>query len=138
MANSGGKGDTFVMRRSFLDAIDNLDDAKFRKMIHALADYGFEQKPPQLEPELNAVFSLMKPAIDSSFNRHKAATENGKKGGRPPKKAKPVAKPVPKVEPKPVVNRKPTKEKPMFCECGGTLRESRDGKLICLSCLKEY
>lgn len=75
----------FVFYKSFYDSIKNLDDTIQIEVFKALCEYYFNNNSVELSPVANAIFTLMKPNIDSSIKRYNASVENGKKGGRPPK-----------------------------------------------------
>lgn len=73
------KFDSMVVYRTWMDAIEDLDDADAGKVIKAFMRYGMDREEPEdLPPVLNAIFKMAKGNIDSS-NRKK---ENGSKGGK--------------------------------------------------------
>ena len=82
-----------VFLPSYHEAIRELPDSDRLKMYDAIVNYGLYGEVMELSPVLRAMFSLIKPNIDSSQNRYKAAKENGSKEskegsnprGRPPK-----------------------------------------------------
>lgn len=157
----GKRGESFVLYRSVFEATAHLDDKEFRSIICALADYAFERKIPEFNGALNSIFVLVKPSIDASLKRYEAAVENGKQGGRPPSNQQPDGNQTETRE-EPEENQKyetgnltyalsssfpyssassldgsSSKKSLEKCVCGGTLRETTDGKTICLTCLKE-
>lgn len=67
----------FTFFLSFYTAICELPDDQQLEMYRAVAEYALFGAEPQLAGTLNALFSLMRPNIDSS-NRKR---DNGKKGG---------------------------------------------------------
>lgn len=70
---------------SFHDAIKNLSNENRLLMYDAIVEYGLYGKIPDLPDELVGYFVLIRPTIDSSKRRYKAAVANGHHGGRPPK-----------------------------------------------------
>lgn len=79
----------FTMLPSYYDALRPLPDKERLTMYDAIFGYVFEGKEPKDLPAiLNGYFLLLRPNIDSSIKRYAAAVENGKNGGRPPKKTK--------------------------------------------------
>ena len=68
---------------SFYEAIKDLPDSDRLTMYDALCHYSLEGKEPKLKGEPRRMWVLMKPNIDSSNNRYRATTENGRKGGAP-------------------------------------------------------
>lgn len=76
----------FVFLTSYYEALSPLPDAERLQIYDAIFRYVFEGVTPELPPLLAGYFSLVKPNIDASIKRYNANVENGKKGGRPPKK----------------------------------------------------
>lgn len=72
-----------VFLPSYHKAIALLPDNDRLLMYDALICYGLYGEIKELPPNLQAFFELIKPIIDSSQNRYRAAVENGKKGGAP-------------------------------------------------------
>ena len=72
-----------VILPSYYEAIKDLPDSERILMYDAMVCYGLYGEVIDLPPILKSMFTLIKPNIDSSQNRHKASTENGKKGGAP-------------------------------------------------------
>lgn len=81
------KRDSFVVYRSFLEAIRTLPKTKRWDALEAIAAYAMDH----VEPDLNqlgaagSVFLVAKPLVDKNNRRY----ENGKLGGRPAQKTKP-------------------------------------------------
>ena len=72
--------------KSYWKAIEKLDKSEDKAAIYsAILAYYFEGKEPELSGVTSAFFDLMRPAIDGSLQKRKANSDNGKKGGRPPK-----------------------------------------------------
>ena len=86
---------SMVFYESFRKSIDVLDLPAEKKLgyYEAIIDYGLYGKIPHLDtPVLDALFTIAKPNIDANTlkrERAKKAAENGRKGGRPRKKATP-------------------------------------------------
>ena len=79
----------FVFYRSFAEALADLDDQTFRKVMDAIMWYALDGKEPELAGIPSAIFKLVKPQIDANQRRY----ENGRKGGRP-KKGEETSEPV--------------------------------------------
>ena len=77
--------DGVVFLPSFHDAIKDLPDEERLGAYDAVIRYGLYGEVVEMTPHIKSLFVLMKPIIDSSQNRYRAAKENGRKGGRPPK-----------------------------------------------------
>lgn len=77
--------DGVVFLPSFHEAIKDLQDADRLQMYDAIVRYGLYGEVLDLSPIPKAMFALVKPNIDASQNRYRAAKENGSKGGRPSK-----------------------------------------------------
>lgn len=78
--------ESFVFYRSFYEAIKNLDEKDQLGLYNAICEYSLEGKlTSELEGVIRAMFTLIKPNIDSTNAKYKASVENGKKGGRPKK-----------------------------------------------------
>ena len=76
--------DGVVFLPSFYEAIKDFPDDERLQMYEAIILYGLYQETIEFNnPVLRSLFALVKPVIDSSQNRHRAAKENGKKGGAP-------------------------------------------------------
>lgn len=77
--------DSFVFYRSFLDAINEMNDSERLEAFEAICNYAIYGKDTAVEsPIARVLMYSAKPLIDS--NREKR--ENGKKGGRPKIKPK--------------------------------------------------
>ncbi len=74
-----------VFLPSYHEAIRDLPDAERLSLYDAIVRYGLYGEIIELPPMQKAMFSLIKPTIDSSQNRYRAAKENGSLGGRPKK-----------------------------------------------------
>ncbi len=72
-----------VFLPSYHEAIRELPDSDRLIMYDAIAYYGLYGEIIELPPVLKSMFSLIKPNIDASQNRYRAAKENGEKGGAP-------------------------------------------------------
>ena len=72
-----------VFLPSFHEAIKDLEDSDRLQMYDAIVRYGLYGEIIELGNIPKAMFSLIKPNIDASQNRYRAAKENGSKGGRP-------------------------------------------------------
>lgn len=85
--------DGVVFLPSFHEAIRELPDAERLGAYDAVVHYGLYGEVVEMSPVVKSLFALMKPVIDSSQNRYRAAKENGnkppkdpdRKRGRPPK-----------------------------------------------------
>jgi|APSaa5957512535_1039671.scaffolds.fasta_scaffold06740_6 hypothetical protein len=96
MAQSRPQKDSFIVYRSFYDAIKPLSDQDQLLLLKQIFEFGLNQKEIDLEPLPKAMFALIKPQLEANHKRY----ENGTKGGRP------------KTKEKPKDNQKITKEKP--------------------------
>lgn len=75
--------ESFVFYRSFRDAISEMTDENKLATLLAICDYALYGVEPKLKDAMSrAVFTVARPSIDAN----KARRDNGKKGGRPPKK----------------------------------------------------
>jgi len=73
------KRDSFVFYRSFYEAVKELPKEERLEVMDAMIEYAINGKKPELKGVSSAIFTLMKPQIDSNNKRFK----NGKNGGRP-------------------------------------------------------
>ena len=74
----------FTFFRSYLDAISEMDDPVKLEVLTAIIAYGLDGIEPALSnPISRAIFRIAKPSLDSTRD----SVLNGKKGGRPKKKA---------------------------------------------------
>lgn len=101
------KRDSFVVYRSFLDAINQLPKAKRWDALEAIAAYAMDHEEPDLDRlgVAGSVFLVAKPLVDKNNRRY----ENGKLGGRPGQKNQTITKPKPNdnqtvTKPEPNVN----------------------------------
>lgn len=98
---SDTKRDSFIFYRSFYEAIHELKDDIKLEVFTAITEYALYGKVPEdLKPVAKGMFTLIKPNLDVNTARY----ENGKKGGRKPKKASaPLVsdKPLPVTPPAP-------------------------------------
>lgn len=87
------KRDSFVVYRSFLDAINQLPKAKRWDALEAIAAYAMDHEEPDLDRlgVAGSVFLVAKPLVDKNNRRY----ENGKLGGRPGQKNQTETKPKP-------------------------------------------
>lgn len=76
--------DRFSFYRSYYEAAKMLPEEEQGAFLMAVAEYAFDGVEPDFDGMEAMAFILIKPNIDASVK----ATENGKGGGRPPKKAK--------------------------------------------------
>lgn len=74
-----------VFLPSYHEAIKDLPDEDRLQMYDAIVRYGLYGEAIELSGVAKALFTLIKPNIDSSQNRYRAAKANGEKGGRPAK-----------------------------------------------------
>lgn len=77
---------SFVFYESFYEAVSALPEDEQAQAFHAICRYALYGELPELEGMSAAIFTLVKPNIDAATKRYMASVENGKKGGRPPKK----------------------------------------------------
>lgn len=70
---------------SFYEAIADLPDTERLGAYDAVVRYGLYGELVEMSPVVKSLFALMRPVIDSSQKRYRAAKENGSRGGRPPK-----------------------------------------------------
>lgn len=78
--------DSFVFYKSFYDAIQRIPEEFQLELYNAIFQYSLEGIEPTTLSDISyAMFTLIRPNIDSSQRRYSASVENGKKGGRPRK-----------------------------------------------------
>lgn len=99
--------DSFVFYRSFYEAIKKIPNECKMEVYEAIVKYSFEESVGELSPMADAMFTLIKPTLDSSQKRYEAKINNGKMGGRPSKKTEEI-----KTEIKPNNNLSKTEPKP--------------------------
>ena len=78
--------DSFVFYASFAEAMHDLNDEQYGKLMRAINEYAIFDKWPELTGTLKMLFTLIKPQIDANIvkrNGYLQDVENGKKGGRP-------------------------------------------------------
>ena len=96
-----------VFYKSFFDAIKNIPQEEQLQVYNAIFEYSFYEKTPKLNDGIaKALFTIMKPNIDSANARYRASVENGRKGGRPKKEN------LEKTQQKPKENLEETQIKP--------------------------
>ncbi len=75
--------DSFIFYKSFYEAIRDLNDDIRLEVFTAITEYALYGKEPEaLKPFARGMFTVIKPNLDANIKRY----ENGKKGGRKPKK----------------------------------------------------
>lgn len=70
---------TFIIYRSYAEALDGLSDEEAGKLYKAIAKYALDGVETPLEGYIGGYFMLIKPQLDAN----KIKYENGLKGGRP-------------------------------------------------------
>lgn len=91
--------DGFIFYRSFYEASKPLNNDDKLALYEAIFEFALNQNETKREPMVNAMFMLIKPQLEANNKRY----ENGKNGGRPPKR---------KTETKPKHNQNITETKP--------------------------
>lgn len=71
--------DSMVFYRSFMESIEELDEADQLKAFWNIVQYGLNGEEPEEKGPAKAVFKMAKPQIDANEKKY----QNGKKGGRP-------------------------------------------------------
>ena len=102
---------TSIIYESFYDAIRDLEEQDFVKMMKAYCDYVFYGKDPELSGYLLAMWKMIRPVLEKNSQLY----ENGSKGGRPRKDEKTEVEPIenqPKTKRKPSGNQDREKTKP--------------------------
>ena len=94
--------DSFIFYKSFVDALNNLDDETRLQCYDAISKYAITGEEPDVHGVALSIFSLIKPQLDANNKRY----ENGRKGGKKPNDNQNVTK----AEPKP--NQTETKAEP--------------------------
>ncbi|MEY8331324.1 DUF6291 domain-containing protein [Lachnospiraceae bacterium 48-33] len=74
--------DGIVFYKSFFESISELPEENALNIYNAIFKYAFFDEEPELLGIEKAIFTIIKPQIDANNKKY----ENGKKGGRPPKK----------------------------------------------------
>ena len=78
--------DSFVFYKSFYDAIKQIPEEYQLELYNTILQYSLEGiEPENLSNIASAMFTLIKPNIDSSQKKYEASVKNGRKGGRPKK-----------------------------------------------------
>lgn len=72
------KKDSFVVYRSFYDAMKPLPEADQLQLFRAIFEYGLNHKEIELDDLPTAMFALIKPQLEANYKRWL----NGNKGGR--------------------------------------------------------
>ena len=106
--------DSFVFYKSFYDAIKQIPEEYQLELYNAILGYSLEGlEPSNLSDIASAMFTLIKPNIDSAQKKYEASVSNGKRGGRPKEetKKKPNNNPE-ETQKKPNNNLEETQEKP--------------------------
>ena len=99
--------ESFVMYRSFVDALEMLDYDEYGQAMRAINRYAiYGETPTDLPTRANIVFTMAKPQLDANIERR----DNGKKGGRPKKENHRFLETETKT--KPMVIQNATEEKP--------------------------
>jgi len=80
--------DSFIVYKSFYDAIKCLPDADKLVLYNAIFEYGLNQKIIELTPLSTGMFALIKPNIDANYQRF----VNGTKAKQKQNVSKPKAK----------------------------------------------
>ena len=100
------KRDSFVVYRSFADALAHADDADQLAVWRAMTDYEFNGVEPEGLSTVAAVaWSLIRPQLDAAADRYERACkggEFGRLGGRPPKKQVDKAETLKGIDEKPL------------------------------------
>lgn len=73
---------SFVFYRSFYEAIQDVNDEQKLILFNAICEFALNYKKPKLDGICATLYKLIEPQIIANMERY----ENGKKGGRPPKK----------------------------------------------------
>lgn len=108
--------ESFVIYKSFYEAIKELPDEMRLALHDAIMEYGlYGVEPTELDVVSRSIFALIKPQLDANNRKY----ENGKKGGRPrkaePNQDPPGTKPTEVTEvsnEEPLRNQTETKKKP--------------------------
>ncbi len=77
----------FLFLPSYYEALHALPAADRHAILDAMIFYAFEDRLPKMNPARMAVFTVVRANIDASRERYRKMSANGKKGGRPKKKA---------------------------------------------------
>ncbi len=74
---------TFIFYRSFYDAIKDLEDEQFAKVFRAICDYALNETEPTLQGVEKALFTLVKPSLDSGIKNYKNGCKPKTKATKP-------------------------------------------------------
>jgi hypothetical protein len=99
--------DSFIIYRSFYEALVDLDDNQQAEIFRAMCEYSLNGEDVELTGITKAMFKLIKPQLEANNKRH----ENGKRPKTQQNESKPQAKPK-QSESKPQANHKQTTSKP--------------------------
>ena len=81
-----GISNSFIMYRSFHEALSSLKDEEYGRMMRIINEYALNGTEPETNTELaNVVFTLIKPQLDANAEKqqnYQRAVEAGKKGGK--------------------------------------------------------
>lgn len=88
--------DSFVMYRSFYDAVSELDDTDRLAVLDAICKYALDGTEPEQKGTVSGMFKLIRPQIDANNKRY----ENGKRGATKPEpnRGQTVTKPEPNLD----------------------------------------
>ena len=75
------KRESFIFYRSFMEALDELNDEQYARVFRAISKFALDGKETKLTGIEKVIFQLVKPQIEANIKRY----ENGCKGGRKPK-----------------------------------------------------
>ena len=77
---------SFIMYRSFHEALSSLKDEEYGRMMRIINEYALNGTEPETNSELaNVVFTLIKPQLDANAEKqqnYQRTVEAGKKGGK--------------------------------------------------------
>lgn len=76
---SNERNESFIFYASFDEALSELDDAQYGKIMRAINKYAIYEIEPELNGMLKAMFILIKPQLDANIRRRTKGTT----GGRP-------------------------------------------------------
>ena len=74
------KRESFIFYRSFMEALEELNDKQYSKVFRAITKFAIDGEEPQLTGVEKVIFSLIKPQLIANQKRY----DNGCKGGRRP------------------------------------------------------
>ena len=118
--------DGVVFLPSYYEAIKDLPDESRLQMYDAIVRYGLYGEIMDLSPMFKSMFTLIKPNIDASQNRHRAAKENG---GKPPKEgSNPRGRPRKNQNKNQTENQSENQDKDMDSDIDFDMESERDSK----------